>query len=148
MATSNESIQNTLDNLPAYVSPYSGEEVDAAVKAANEIMPWLDQNLAVPYAEFTGDQMRQVIAAPSKDMWLKSITLQCVTAFSASVSMLRYSIYLGGEEIIQIPNAFMVDTGETLVYDIERPITAGTNLMIISTGTAAYGNIRVKTTLG
>ena len=146
MPLSNKKIKTMIgDTLSNYYSAYTGEEVDAAVKAASEIMPFIDTNISVPAASFTGDYSSYPITTLNRGSWLKSITLRCIRGFSASSVNIDYSIQLSdGTVLVNIPNEFMRDTNNILVYQIERQIQTGTSINMVCSSTRAFGEVSVN----
>ena len=84
--TSNRMVAQTLEAISDYMSVYSGEEVDAAVRSANAMTTFLNDNVIVAAASLTGDFLNTTITTLTRDMWLNSIVLYCNQAFSASYS--------------------------------------------------------------
>lgn len=143
--TSNRMVAQTLEAINDYMSVYSGEEVDAAVRSANAMTTFLNDNVIVAAASLTGDFLSTTITTLTRDMWLNSIVLYCNQAFSASYSEINYEIALGtGATLLSIPNEFMVDQGNTLVYYPNQLVRANSMINLVCSSTRAFGNVTVK----
>lgn len=146
MPRSNESISRAIgETLNNYYSKYTGEEVEQALANASQIMPFIDTNIAIPAASFTGDYMTTAITTLSRGIWLHAIALTCVRAFSHSSNSINYEISLStGDVLVAIPNDFMRDEGNSLIYYIDREIATGTAINMVCSSTRAYGEVTVK----
>jgi hypothetical protein len=144
MPTSNAQVESAISALSSYFSSYTGDELEAAIAEAKALMPFLDQNIVVPPAALTGDFARTTITTLSKDMWLESVTLRCITAFSASSKDIIYEVDADNAAIVSIPNNFMRATGDTLTYYINKLYPVGTVFSMVCSSTRAYGEVDVK----
>lgn len=143
--TSNRQVAETLSSISDYISAYTGEEVDAAVRASNAMQSFLNDNVIVAAAAFTGDYLTSRITMLTRAMWLDSVVLYCKQAFSASYKEISYEIALGtGATIVSIPNDFMVDEGNTLVYHPNRLLPANSIINMVCSSTKAFGEVTVK----
>lgn len=149
MPMSTEAINRAVGEiLEIYKSSYTGEELEAALKQAAELQFFVDANLAPPVAAMTGDFQVATITTLTRSMWLDSITLTCVRAFSASSTDITYQIALStGATLINIPNDFMRDQGTTLVYRFNQLIDTGTAINMLCSSTRAFGEVSVKLNL-
>ena len=144
MPTSNKQVAAAVATLQRFFSKYTGADLEASIEEAKKIMPFIDQNIAVPAAAFTGDFNRVEITTLSRDMWLESITLVCKQAFSESSKEINYEISMNNGTLVSIPNDFMRDTGNVLTYHINKLIPVGTSIYMVCTSTRAYGEVTVK----
>lgn len=146
MPRSNENISRAIgETLEQYKSQYTGEAVDAALKAATEIMPFLETNIIIPPITFTGDFLLQSVTTLSRAMFLSTITLECKRAFSKSASEIGYQITsTDGSVSIAIPTEFMQSEGDVLIYQVNKLIQTGTTINMICSSTRAFGEILVK----
>lgn len=143
--TSNTQIKATLNAIGQYMSKYSGEEVDNAIGSANSMAAFLTDNVIVPMISFTGDFMSQTVTTLTRDMWLESIVLKCTKAFSQSYKEITYEIALGtGATLLSIPNEFMVDEGNTLIYYINQVIPVDSQINAVCSSTKAFGQLDIK----
>lgn len=137
----------TLTNV--YTSKYTGEEVEAALDNAAQINTFLQANLIPPVGVFTGDYLTTAITTITQSMWLESIVLVSIRAFSTSADTITYTIATGGgTTLLTIPNNFMRSTGTTLVYPIHQLFDPDTTFNMVCDSTRAYGEIHVKLLFG
>jgi hypothetical protein len=145
MPTSNEQVQEILDNLQPFYSQYTGDEVEQGIKDAVEVMSFLSHNVIVPAASLTGDYLSKDIVTITQDMWLESIVLYCNRAFSESCSNYTYEVATGsGARLVLIPTEFMTSKGSTLTYYINQIYPVDTTFKMVCSSTVAYGEILVK----
>lgn len=146
MSTSNATLNETIGTiLNSYFSKFTGEEVDAAIEIAANLMAYLRTNLSVPAASFTGDFLITPITTLTQDMWLDSITIQCKQAFSASASGIRYAIETSaGDVLVVVPTTLLTDVGTSITFSIDKQILTETTINMVCSSTRAYGELLVK----
>lgn len=141
-ARNDESVNVTFNN---YFSKFTGEEVDAALENAANIMPFIDSHLFIPASSFTGDYQTVTITTLNRGIWLKEVVFTSVRAFSHSAPDITYQLRLStGEALVTLPTAFVQSSGITLVFPIERELRTGTSINMYCTSTKAYGEFTVK----
>ena len=143
--TSNAQVAATMASVGEYLSQYSGEEVDNSVAQVAALLNFINDNVITPARSMTGDFLVTNLTTLTRDMWLESIVLYCKTAFSASAAEIKYEIATGtGASILTIPNNFMFDQGNTLIYRINQSFPVNTIFNAICSSTKAFGEIVVK----
>ena len=146
--TSNKQVRAVLSlKAEPYKSPFTGEDVDEAVRNAKDIPDYLDANIQPPFINFTGDVLEVPFTTLTHTTWLHEIVISVLTGFSKSVSKYHYTIAVDNIAILEIPTECMATTGLTTVSNIDTMLQAGSKISMMADSTNAFGHVRAKLVL-
>lgn len=146
--TSNKQVRAVLSlKAEPYKSPFTGEDVDEAVRNAKDIPDYLDANIQPPFINFTGDVLEVPFTILTHTTWLHEIVISVLTGFSKSVSKYHYTIAVDNIAILEIPTECMATTGLTTVFNIDTMLQAGSKISMMTDSTNAFGHVRAKLVL-
>ena len=146
--TSNKQVRAVLSlKAEPYKSPFTGEDVDEAVRNAKGIPDYLDANIQPPFINFTGDVLEVPFTTLTHTTWLHEIVISVLTGFSKSVSKYHYTIAVDNIAILEIPTECMATTGLTTVFNIDTMLQAGSKISMMADSTNAFGHVRAKLVL-
>lgn len=142
--TSNRQVRRAVISADPYNSPYTGQEVDEAVKNARDLPKYMEQNVQIPYINFTGDALQVPISSFTSRAWLYAVVIEVVSAFSKSTPKYSYEIAADGRNLVTIPAEAMMYPGATTTFIVNKVIEPGETVSMITNSTNAFGDIRVK----
>lgn len=146
--TTNRQIRAVLTpKAEPYKSPFSGEDVDNAVRNARNIPDYLDANVQPPFINFTGDVLEVPFTTVTRTTWLHEVVISVLSGFSKSVSKYHYTIAVDNIAILEIPTDCMATTGLTTVFNIDTMVQAGSTISMQTDSTNAFGDVRAKLVL-
>lgn len=133
-----------LAQMTMFFSQFTGEEIDMGIKEAIESMGFIRTHVITPAIHMTGDLLSIPIITLERDMYLESISLNVISAFSRSTPLFTYRISTYTEDLLILPTQFMMQKGLKMTYYVERVFPLGTAFFAECESTRAYGDISVK----